>query len=461
MQFIGRLIFLTGFCVFATSGNAEKVTLEKPVPVTQKKTDKSKIVGKIVAYDENGFDVAPLKLPKGQDVAVTENVGWDELDARTAYAVRKTLIDPKDPVAHVELGRAMLGVEGGKEWSEKAFAIALRFDPTLKKTVDEIKKDAAETPAPPKTKKNDDDDDKEGSKPPGGKGPEEVMARAGPETIGGVEDKFWGALSDDEQQAAVDELKEFAEQTRQKMKKSNLALSETKYFLFYSDLPAQEAKNWSGLLDRMYAKLAQMFAIDKGVNIWRGKALVFVFSSASDYRRFQTLMHDTDSGSSDGMCHTFGDGMVHIAFYRQPKELDFAHVLVHESVHGFIHRYKTPARVPSWANEGLAEWIATQLLIDKRPNRPKEVRYNAQQWLREMGGVGAFFETQHIEGWQYPVAEMLTTFMIEQSKKGYVDFINGIKDGQEWDEALRSRFKAPRERLVPAFGQYLNIKNLN
>ena len=178
-------------------------------------------------------------------------------------------------------------------------------------------------------------------------------------------------------------LKEFAEETKQKMNK-DLELYETTFFLFYSDLDKREAKNWAGVLDRMYGMLADLFAIDRKTNIWRGKALVFVFREAADYRRFQIAMHDTDPGTTLGMSHGFGDGMVHIAFFRQKEELDFLHLLVHESVHGFVHRYKTPARVPSWANEGLAEWISNQFVAEQekrlfgQTRREKKSRYNAQ-----------------------------------------------------------------------------------
>jgi hypothetical protein len=148
--------------------------------------------------------------------------------------------------------------------------------------------------------------------------------------------------------------------------------------------------------------------------------------------------------------------MVHIAFFRQEKELEFAHVLVHESVHGFVHRYKSPARVPSWANEGLAETIATQLVPQQ--NRQKDVRYAAQFYLKEYRGLGDFFDADHIEGWQYPVSEMMTTFLIEKNRKGYVSFINGIKEGLSWDESLSAKLKWPREQLVPAFGQALGVR---
>ena len=439
---------------------AEKVTLPKPVPVSQKKADKTKVAGRIVAYDDEGFEVKR----KGDE---TEIVLWEELDAKTVFVVRKSLINPKDALAHLELGRLLLPMTGGKEWAEKAFALTLKIDPGFKKQVEEVKKEGGRPkPKPAKTEgKKEKDSDKEpggelmrpegesgdaGDLPPG---LEDALGK-GPKMVGGVDNSFWGELTEEQQAEAVKILKAFADETQKTMGKQ-LALYETKYFLFYSDLPKQEAKNWSGLLDKMYAKLAEMFAIEKGVNVWRGKALVFIFGKDADYRRFQLSMHQTDPGESAGMCHSYGDGMVHIAFYRQPEELEFAHVLVHESVHGFLHRYKTPVDIPSWANEGLAEWIANALV--PRRGRQQQRHSYAKRALHQFGGLGGFFEGSHIQGWQYPVAEMLTTFMIEKNKKGYVAFINGIKEGLSWDESLEQRYKAPRDRLVTAFGKAIGV----
>jgi len=193
-------------------------------------------------------------------------------------------------------------------------------------------------------------------------------------------------------------------------------------------------------------------------NVWYGKGLVFVFQKADDYRQFQVRVHQTDPGGSAGMCHCFGDGMVHIAFYRQPDDLTFAHVLVHESVHGFVHRFRAPPTVPSWANEGLAEVIADELV--PQPGRTKERESRAREALQQYGGLGGMLDARHIAGWQYPVAETLCAFMIRQNKRNYVDFIVGIKEGLTWEESLEQRYKAPRDRLVRAFGESLKIKGL-
>jgi hypothetical protein len=442
----------------------EPVKLDKPVPVSTVKADRKPLDGRVVAYDDDGFD-----LLKGRDTAV--RVRWDELAAPGVYNVRAAIIGPKAGGEEwVDLGRVMLRTKGGETLADRAFARALKLDPNLRTKVEEAKSESASAVV--------------AKSPGGGGGPTEPTARkggdeaagGGPQMVGKAQAGAWPRLTEPQQAERVAELKKFAEAAAKRMNKP-LALNETKYFLFYSDLPPQEAANWSGLLDRMYARLAELFAVDREkpaadagrpgrsasrgggefVNVWAGKALVFVFQSADDYRRFQVTIHNTDPGGSAGMCHCFGDGIVHIAFYRQPDELTFAHVLVHESVHGFIHRFRTPATVPSWANEGLAEVIAAELVPQN--GRAKQREALAREALRNRPQLGGMVEQKHIEAWQYPVAETLCAFMIQQNKRNYVEFITGIKDGLTWEQSLEQRYKAPRDRLVAAYRQSLGLKN--
>ena len=55
---------------------------------------------------------------------------------------------------------------------------------------------------------------------------------------------------------------------------------------------------------------------------------MFVFAKEQDYQNFQKTMHETDAAGTAGLCHCFGNGDVHIGFFRQPNEMDFAAVLV-------------------------------------------------------------------------------------------------------------------------------------
>jgi hypothetical protein len=440
----------------AEDANPKRVTLDKPVQISTVRADHKLLDGKLVAYDEEGFD-----LVRGKDKAV--RVKWSELAAPGVYNVTSSIIGPKAGGEDwMWVGRTMQKVEGGAPFADKAFARAVKLDPKLQEAVDALKRPAAD-----KTEKSEPSESsttQEDSAAP--------STAAGPQMIGKVRSGAWPPQTDEQRAKRVAELKTFAEDAAKKLNRP-LQLNETKYFLFFSDLPPHDARNWAGLLDRMYARLAELFAVQREtatttgsrpvrggsgdyVNVWDGKALVFVFQGADDYRRFQRVVHDTDAGSSAGMCHCFGDGRVHIAFYRQADPLTFAHVLVHESVHGFVHRFRTPAVVPSWANEGLAEVIASELV--PRPGRAREREMTAKAGLQGRAELGGMFEAKHIEPWQYPVAETLCAYMIRQSRANYVEFIAGIKDGLTWQQSLEQRYRAPRERLAGAYRQSLGLK---
>ncbi len=412
------------------------VTLDKPIPVSARTAADKPLIGRVTNYDADGFS-----LVVGQKAPA--RIAWGDLDAHNVFLVRSQLIKTGDGNGWIELGTDLLGLKDGSEWADRAFTRALRIDPTLKTKIEQAKTAAA---SPTATGTN---GQAAGSLTPSGLG-------GGPQVVGTTQDRFWGPQSDDDQAAAVKELEAFADETRQTLNLP-LTLYETRYFLFYSNLSGSESANWAGLLDRMYARLAELFAVPTGQNIWRGKGLIFVFSSEKDYARFEDQMHHTDAKGTAGLAHCFGDGMVHIAFYRQSDQLQFAHVLVHESVHGFVHRYRSPIFITSWINEGLAETIASELVPDKRMET--FIPGLARVGLRDHDGhLGDFFTAEHIAAWQYPVAQTLTTFMIRQSKQNYVDFINGIKDGLTWQESMETKYKVPLDRLVWAYGKSMGEK---
>jgi hypothetical protein len=364
----------------------------------------------------------------------------------------------------LNLGKKLLTMPGGRAPAERAFQKALRAEPTLKDQVAEAKKNAHLTPPAPPPDLNaprlTPTEIRGGTTQPGNvlNPTDPSKPVVGPQQVGPVDPSKWGKQSPEEMAAAMVELKKFAEETRQRIN-PKLAPYETQFFLLYSDLPPNEAQNWAGLLDRMYGRLALLFGVPKGENIWRGKALVFVFGNDADYLMFQMKMHEkTMATGTAGMCHTYGNGDVHIAFYRQANELDFAHVLVHESVHGFLHRYRSPVSIPSWINEGLAEVIASELV--PRPSMTQAGTAQARQDLQTRRDLEKMFEEEHIVAWQYSVARTLSEFMISQNRKGYVEFANAIKDGMTWEDALTQKYGVSLEQLVRAYGNFMGVPGL-
>lgn len=369
------------------------------------------------------------------------------------FDVRSAIIAPGDAGEWVLLGRDLLSLDGGRMWSERAFDTAAGIDPSLKDQIERAEHDVAPQPTTRATGVASD------RPAPNGPDPESAAppsAMPPPPVVSPSAERVWARLSASEQAGLIDRLKASASAEIVKIDRP-LQLHETKYFLFYSDLPAADADYWTGLLDRMYVRLAELFGVTRDQNIWRGKAVIFVFAESADYRRFERDLRHTEPGESAGMTHCFDDGSVKIAFYRQPEELDFAHVLVHESVHGFVHRYRAPAGVPSWANEGLAEAIASELVPDQP--RTQRILALARRGLAEhKNQLDDFFSANHIDRWHYPVAETLCQFMIKRNKKAYVGFIDGIKEGKPWQQSLESSYKMPLGKLVEAYIDSMKAK---
>lgn len=439
-------------------------TVDPPMRIKVLKLDKSELSGVITSYSADDFTVVDAKK-------VETKVTWDLLPPDVVFNLNDRLMSPRKVPAEdwFKLGQKLLTMPGGRAPAGQAFARAVRIDPKLKDQIAAAKKEAnvsTEKVGPTPAGLNGRNDGRMDSRstqpvstqpasPFDPRDPEKKVL--GPQVIGAIDPNAWGKQTADETKQSIEKLKAFGAETNQKLG-TKCTLYETQYFLFYSDLPAADAQNWAGVLDRMYLKLSLLFGIPNGENLWHGKALVLVFGREEDYLKFEIKMHQTIAAGTAGMCHAFGSGDVHIAFYRQPNEMDFAHVLVHESVHGFLHRYRSAIDVPSWANEGLAEAIATDMV--PRKGIAQSALADARGDLQSRKSLDDFFTTDHIVAWQYPVARTLTEFMIRSNKQGYVDFINGIKDGLKWDEALKTKYGVSTDQLVNAYGNSMGVAGL-
>jgi hypothetical protein len=269
----------------------------------------------------------------------------------------------------------------------------------------------------------------------------------------------WPELTKEQHQAAIDLLKKFTGEIGQAF--PGMRLVETQEFLFYTNMPEAQVAPVTKALDRMYDLMCQMYGIKPGERVWRGKCLVVAFTTKDELNRFEsTFMHDTDLTGVIGICHPFRDGKVIIACYRGDDPLKFAHVLVHETSHGFIHRYRTATRLPSWINEGMAEWIGRALVPNSGILERKERA--AVQMMRTRHNVGGMFAEKPggIDAWQYGIASSLTDFLIHRNTQAYTRFIQGLKEGVPWPESLQTAFNLKPEQLLTIYGRTVGVPEL-
>ena len=273
-------------------------------------------------------------------------------------------------------------------------------------------------------------------------------------------EQFWEELSDDDQTRHVQELKDFLEKVGTHFSPLKMQLYETKYFLFYTDMPARQVAPYLVQLDKMNELLGQSFGFKPGHNIWRGKAVIIAFMSKLAFLEFEKQFYDRiETGNAIGLCHSHSDGKVIVSCYRGDNPNFFGAVLVHETAHGYIHRYKTTVNIPVWINEGIADWIAMLIVPSS-----KEVRYRQTEAVTRLRQTqtfgGQFFTADQLDGWQYGSASAIIQLMLKASPEQFKLFFNGIKEGLTWQDSLQRAYGLTVEQLCQAYGQSIGIPAL-
>jgi hypothetical protein len=134
-----------------------------------------------------------------------------------------------------------------------------------------------------------------------------------------------------------------------------------------------------------------------------------------------------------------------------------------EVVHAFMHRYQTPRRLPPWANEGLAESIAAEqpyaLVLEER--RPRGVEF-----VRQGGQIGAVLAMRYADdSWPGPdeigraVGYLVVELMTRERPLSWVRWVNAVKFGADWEDALRQEYGMSAADLAAYATQYYTVND--
>ena len=270
----------------------------------------------------------------------------------------------------------------------------------------------------------------------------------------------WPALTAEEHAAEVEQLTAFVQQVRGSF--PALELVETHEFLVATDILPEQVAPFVASLDSMHDFLCTLYGIPQGEPVWKGKCLVFAFTREEDFLAFEGRFMNTQPQGVHGLCHQRSDGRVVMACYRGNDPAAFAHTLVHETSHGFNHRWLSPARIPSWLNEGLAEWVGSQVVPGSGQIRAKEAA--AFEAMRAGGRVGENFFADdpgaRIAPLQYGVASSLVRFLVSRDRKRFSQFVQMVKEGSSAEDALQATYRATLDELLIVYGRAIGVPNL-
>ena len=268
----------------------------------------------------------------------------------------------------------------------------------------------------------------------------------------------WPQLTAEEHAAEVTSLEAFVTEVRQKF--PELTVSETHEFLVASDIPAAQFAPFVANLDTMHDFLCDLYGIPTGEPLWKGKCLVIAFLNEADYAAFEEGVLKSGMQGTHGVCHQRSDGRVIMACHRGADPATFAHMLVHETSHGFNHRWMSPQRLPNWLNEGIAEWVGTRVVKNCDQVPLKEAR--AAAFMRSQGTLGpGFFTAPNIQPLQYGMASGMVRMLISRDARKFAEFVRGIKEGMPVEESLKRSFGGTLDDLVKAYGAAIGVPNLS
>ncbi len=269
--------------------------------------------------------------------------------------------------------------------------------------------------------------------------------------------------TDEEHAAALKKSRETAEEVVSLFPGSRL--NETQHFLFVSNIPPQQIAPYVASLDRMYDFMCQLYGVQRKHKVWLGgKAPIFAFLEKEQFENFEERYFPEASetlkslGNVYGLSHLSKTGEVTIACYRGNDPNDFGQMIVHETSHGFIHRYKTKAQLPNWVDEGMADLIGAEMVPASKAVRGRELK--AIQQLAQQRSFHGMLSADRITADQYGMASNLNRFLLQSNRQEYVRFIEALKEGMKWEEALRDAYRSTPDDLLAQYGRVIGVGDL-
>jgi hypothetical protein len=432
----------------------EPARLEEPLRTTLLVAGRSApIRGEITAWYFGGFWV------QRRDDASLVRIEWDQLKANKVYETARRLIDREDAIGYLGLGIEMLRLDE-RRLADRAFAFSMRLEPNLKKDVEQAigLSEKGEDPAPVYAAAQ--GRLQEAPETPDGPDTRSPAPIEASQAKSGIDP--WEPLGDEERTQAIDAQRQFAQTAGYGVGDNKRRVYETDHFIVATDLDERAMRRWGDQLEVMYETMIMTLSLEKDADLYAGKCMVFIFGTRGAYLRFERKAMNYDATRSGGVCHYRGNDVI-LAFYRRGSDAEFQSVLVHESVHGFLYRYRSPAGLPTWANEGLADYIAGHLT--PASGEPREHWNHSKNFiLQKKDPMDIMRQTYRNGTWydddSYPVSHMLVRFLLRYKPVEFKQWIDDIKAGAEWEEAMQRCFGVDAATLARGFADEIKSEKM-
>ncbi len=423
MRLLKQLIILAALCGLTLSVAADEGLrpVDQPIQLQVVDRDGQTRTGRVTGYN-------PREIELVDEQGQPHRLAWAGFQPANVDQLYRAVMDQDDPQHWLELGRVLSGITGGDTLSDHALKEAVTLDATLTGQADLIRRQRGRADAPRNL------------------------------AAGSQNAWTWEAIDAADPADPVARDKAFAAHVAQALGLT-FNVVETDYFLFYTNLSKREAYEWQRLLDLMYDRVSYLLGIPKGVNVFKGKALVFMFAEKGQFAAFERRFYEHEVTFEAALCHQHDTGEVRIALYKLEDDKYLKQVMIHEAAHGVVHRFHSPQRVVVWLNEGIAEWTASRVLNYTQPYKWKK-KVSADH-IRRQGRLDAdFFQEGGFSAERYGSSLAMVEILLRRGRPKFVQFIREIKDGKPWQESLRDKYDLSPDDLTRLYGQTIGMPNL-
>lgn len=384
------------------------------------------VSGEMTAWDAEGIDGSFGRR------------AWRELAAPDAWRLYVMVMDRGDAAQWLDLGRALLEAEQGEAWAERAFRRAIEIDRAMEARVADARDDVRRRREEAKRAVD--------------------AAKLRTQT---PEAEDWPAVPWPAHDALhqVKALPAVRAEAEALLDRAGLALEpvETAHFLVYAELPQLESAQLAARLESLHDRMAWTLHVDANVPHYWGKAVVICIADPDRFRLFEAETFGQLAGRDvAAICHPAGE-RVYIVLRGAPTGPE----ALRAAAHAYLHRHLTPRRLPPWANEGLASYVAAQLAPGPWA---EEERRRAIAFVRGGGDVPGVLDATYAQGWPGPGAvgpalgTLLLELLIAERPEAFPRWVSAVKGGRNWVEALGEVY-GPPGRLVDTFVQYYRVND--
>ena len=219
---------------------------------------------------------------------------------------------------------------------------------------------------------------------------------------------------------------------------------ETPHFIIHTTFPVGDHALFKELCEDVYQGFDRIFEISKTRDrMWDGKCVAYFFQNRTEFKTFAATVHHFPAEVAGGYFRARG-GQCEVVIPNIDGLDRFKETLVHEGAHAFLHFYRATGHVPTWVQEGVAQYFEFDRFPDSRTVKmlKKEVLTEARSFgavpLKNLAAEDRPTGPADIRGYAY--AYSYVDFLIRAAPRRFADFVRGMKSGLEPEEALKKAY---------------------